>query len=387
MAEGRPDERIPDEQRRAEQPAAHAEHGHSLYEPTEFLDAAPGEQIPEGEVSLGSRFLNWRTIASIVFGIGILVFLFAFVLKINWGQMWSHIIGANPLLLLVALGAYYATFPLRGLRWWYVLRKVGTHVPYPAATGMLFLSWFVNCIVPAKLGDLYRAFLLRGNFGGSTSRTIGTIFIERIADVIVIASLALAAGFWSFRGRNRPEVDTIFAIGFVAAVALIAFVIALRFAGHRLTRFLPQRFASLWERFHEGSTAALTARSVPIIIGLTVLIWILEGVRVFFVIRALDLPQVSHLGISSAVFVALAAALVTAIPLTPAGVGFVELAIAGVLLIYGVPNEPATAVALTDRAISIVTVIILGGMFYAVSPLVRRAHGTGARPAGHPASR
>jgi uncharacterized protein (TIRG00374 family) len=355
------------------------EHGHSIYEPSEFL--AANEPIPEAEVSLTSRFLNWRTIASIVFGIGILVFLFAFVLKVNWGLMWSHIVGANPLLLLAALAAYYATFPLRGLRWWYVLRQVGTEVPYRAATQMLFLSWFVNCVVPAKLGDLYRAFLLRGNFGGSTSRTVGTIFIERIADVIVIATLALAAGFWSFRGRNRPEVDTIFLFGAIAALVLIAFVIALRFAGHRLTRFLPVRFASLWERFHEGSTGALTARSVPVIIGLTVAVWVLEGVRVFFVIRALGLPAVSNLGVSSAVFVALAAALVTAIPLTPAGVGFVEGAIVFVLVIYGVPNEPATAVALTDRAISIVTVIVLGGIFYAVSPLVRRAHGAGAQTA------
>ena len=247
---------------------------------------------------------------------------------------------------------------------------------------MLFLSWFVNCVVPAKLGDLYRAFLLRGNFGGSISRTVGTIFIERIADVIVISTLALAAGFWSFRGRNRPEVDTIFLIGSIAAVVLIALRHRAALRGPSAARASCRRASpSLWERFHEGSTGALTARSVPIIIGLTVAVWVLEGVRVFFVIRALGLPQVSNLGISSAVFVALAAALVTAIPLTPAGVGFVEGAIVFVLVIYGVPNEPATAVALTDRAISIVTVIVLGGIFYAVSPLVRRAHGAAARSA------
>ena len=364
-----------------ERPPRHSdlpeEHGHSLYEPSEFLDAAPSEQIPEGEVSLARRFLNVRTIGSIVFGIALLVFLFVFVFRIRWDQTLDHILQANPLLLLVALLAYYLTFPIRGLRWWFVLRQVGTHVPYRSATGMLFLSWFVNCLVPAKLGDLYRAFLLKGNFGGSVSRTVGTIFIERIADVIVIAALALAAGFWSFRGRNRPEVDALFLIGFVVAVVLILLVIGLRLFGHRLTRFLPTRLHEFYERFHEGSTAAVTVRSVPVIIGLTIVIWLLEGARVYFVIRALALPEVG-LGISSSIFVALAAALVTAIPLTPAGVGFVELAIAGVLLIYGVPNEPATAVAITDRAISILTVIVLGGIFYAVSPLVRRAHGSGA---------
>ena len=77
-------------------------------------------------------------------------------------------------------------------------------------------------------------------------------------------------------------------------------------------------------------------------------------------------------------FVALAAALLTAIPLTPAGFGFVEAGIIGVLSIYGVTREPAAAVALVDRGLTIVTVIILGGILYAFSAKVRRAHAPGA---------
>ena len=85
-----------------------------------------------------------------------------------------------------------------------MLSKAGTEVKLKDSTEILFLSWFVNCLVPAKLGDLYRAYLLRGNFGASISRTVGTVFVERIADIIIIAALALSAGFWSFRGRSRP---------------------------------------------------------------------------------------------------------------------------------------------------------------------------------------
>jgi uncharacterized protein (TIRG00374 family) len=69
-------------------------------------------------------------------------------------------------------------------------------------------------------------------------------------------------------------------------------------------------------------------------------------------------------------------------PLTPAGIGFVEAGIAGALLIYGVNQDSAAAVALTDRGISILTVIILGGILYFVSDKVRRAHR--ARPAESP---
>lgn len=358
-----------------EHPTSPHEHGHSLYEPGEFLDAPASEPIPEREVSLARRFLNVRTIGSIVFGLALLLLLFVFVLGVDWGRTWSQILHADARLLLAALAVYYLTFPLRGFRWAFILRRTGSPIRVVPATEILFLSWFVNCLVPAKLGDLYRAYLLKGTYGASASRTVGTIFIERISDIIVIFGLALAAGFWSFRGRQRPEVDALFIAGFAVAVALVGFVIALRFAGRHLTRFLPSRLADLYERFHEGSTGALTARSVPVILVVSAAIWLLEGLRVYFVIHALNLPDV-HLGISASIFVALAAALLTAIPLTPAGVGFVEAGIIGALLIYGVPHDPAVAVALTDRVISIVTVIILGGILYAFSGMVRRAHGT-----------
>lgn len=341
---------------------------------------APDRAQDVGDDSLARRVGKWRTIGSILFGVLLLFFLFRFVLNLDFGQLWARIGQADPFFLLLAFLAYYATFPLRGYRWSFILARTGTSIRLRDATEILYLSWFVNCLVPAKLGDLYRAYLLKGNYGASGSRTVGTIFIERIADIVVIFGLALAAGFWSFRGRDRPDVDAFFLLGFAVAVVLVLGVVSLRFYGDRLTRFLPQRFAELYERFHHGTTGALSTSSLPLIGALTVAIWAGEGARMYFVIRALELPEVG-LGISASIFVALAAALLTAIPLTPAGIGFVEVGIVTALAFYGVPGEPAAAVALTDRAISILTVILFGGILYAVSAKVRRAHRAAEEPA------
>jgi uncharacterized protein (TIRG00374 family) len=362
--------------RRLPNPETERPHGHSVYEPSEFLGTPESEAIPESEISLAKRFGNARTIGSLVFALVLLFLLFRVVLNIDFGATIELIRGADPALLLAAFVVYYLTFPMRGGRWWYVLGKVGTHIRFWVATEILFLSWFVNCLVPAKLGDLYRAYLLKGNFGGSASRTVGTIFVERIADIVVIFGLALAAGFWSFRGRARPEVDFIFVAAALLAAILVALLLVLRFAGHHIERILPGRVEGFYTRFREGSTKALTPRAVAVIGTVTVVIWLAEGLRLFFVIKALDLPDV-QLGISAAVFVALVAALLTAIPLTPAGIGFVEAGIVAALSLYGVPPESAVAVALTDRAISILTVIVLGGLDYLRSPLVRQAHRTG----------
>ncbi|MCA1571785.1 MAG: flippase-like domain-containing protein [Chloroflexi bacterium] len=341
------------------------------------------EVILADQVSLRRRVLNVRTIGSIAFGLLLLYFLSRVILgdDFNWGLVVRLVGQADISFLALAFVAYYATFPLRGFRWRYVLQRSGLQVGFRDASEILFLSWFINCLVPAKLGDLYRAYLLRANYAASISRTVGTVFIERIADIIIIATLALSAGYWSFRGRSRPDIDALFLIGFAIAVVLILLLIGLRLYGARIGRWLPVRIGELWERFQEGSTGALSARSVPVVLALTVAIWALEGARLYFVVRALDLPEVG-LGISSSIFVALAAALLTAIPLTPAGFGFVEAGIIGVLSIYGVTREPAAAVALVDRGLTIVTVIILGGILYAFSSKVRRAHGT--RPAPSP---
>jgi glycosyltransferase 2 family protein len=362
-----------------EHPRGPHEHGHSVYEPGEFLDAPPEEVIAEAEVSLTSRLLNWRTIGSIIFALVLVFLLFRVVLNVDFGRTWELVQTANVGLLLVGLVAYYLTFPLRSLRWSLILRRVGSPIRYRDATEILFLSWFVNSVVPAKLGDLYRAYLLRANHGASISRTVGTIFLERITDIVIIFALALAAGFWSFRNRNNPQVDTLFLAGFIVASLLVIFVVVLRFQGRRITAYLPARLGELYERFHEGSTGALRPGLLLQVGVITAAVWVLEGVRVYFVIRSLDLSSLDlpalNLGISSSIFVALAASLLTVVPLTPAGMGFVQAGIVGVLSLYGVSTEAATAVAVTDFMLATLSVILFGGILYAFSGMVRRAHG------------
>ncbi|MBA2265118.1 MAG: flippase-like domain-containing protein, partial [Chloroflexi bacterium] len=193
----------------------------------------PIEVITDDQVSLRRRLLNVRTIGSLVFGLLLLFFLSRVIFSedFDWAFVWRLVGQADPGFLALAFLAYYATFPLRGFRWRYVLARSGMSVRFRDATEILFLSWFVNCLVPAKLGDLYRAYLLRANYAASISRTVGTVFIERIADIIIIAVLALTAGYWSFRGRSRPDIDALFIVGFVVAVGFVLLLVGLRLFG------------------------------------------------------------------------------------------------------------------------------------------------------------
>ena len=65
---------------------------------------------------------------------------------------------------------------------------------------------------------------------------------------------------------------------------------------------------------------------------------------------------------------ALIASLLTAIPFTPAGLGIVELGIVGILTASTTSTQTeAAAIALVDRAISVLSVIVFGGIAYVLS--------------------
>jgi uncharacterized protein (TIRG00374 family) len=72
--------------------------------------------------------------------------------------------------------------------------------------------------------------------------------------------------------------------------------------------------------------------------------------------------------------VAFIGSLLTAVPLSPAGLGIVELGVVGVLVAaYQVPLTEATTIALVDRTISVFSIIVLGSIAYVLSSKRRGA--------------
>ena len=359
--------------------------GSGAMEATPALDRAPQHHDPESlvealefepsevsPISLGQRLRQPRTILSIVVPLAIIAF-FLYLNRERLAQVPDLILQANPALVLLAFFVFYLGFPLRGYRWERLLRETGFVIGLRDSVEILYISWFVNCVVPAKLGDVYRAYLLKMNSLASLSRTFGTVFIERILDIFAIAILGLAAGFWSFRNGMPEAIKLVFILGIVVVVAAAIGLFTMRNFGRRiLVRLpLPSRVLELYERFEEGVFGAVGLRHLPILATLTGMIWMTEGLRLYIVILALGFPDVT-IGLSGAIFVALIGSLLTAIPLSPAGLGFAQAGVIGVLTVaYGVPLAEATAITILDWVISVLSIIVFGAVVYVVSPMPR----------------
>lgn len=349
--------------------------------PPEETDERAWQEEPEEEEaikappSLGKRFFNLRTLVSFALGFAILLFLTTRV-QVDVGGIVERISQANPGLLVLAFLAFYATFPVRAARWRVLLRNVGFHaregVRLPSIMGLaeiIFLSWFANCVVPAKLGDAYRGYLLKLAAGVSFSKTMGTVLAERIIDLLVLFGLMVGAASLAFGRALPPRVLLLMQMGFGLAVVVVVGLATMRNVRPLVLRALPDRFHAQYRRFEEGVLDSF--RDLPRVGGLTLVAWLGEVLRLYLVMLSLGLTQVAP---SVVVFVALAAALATTLPLTPAGLGFAEGTIVGVLLLAskaglapGVDEHTAASVAVLDRAISYWSLVVLGSLTYVLT--------------------
>ncbi len=371
-------------------PPAHHAHGDFLADPAaaleELSETGPPEQAPP---ALGQRLASKRTIASLFIAAALIAFFLWRQDPATLAAAWERLQAANPWLYLLALAVYYCAFPIRGLRWRVLLVNIGTppdEIPrLRDLSEIIYLSWFVNSIVPAKLGDVYRGWLLRKTSGVPWSNAMGTIVAERVLDLIVLVVLMVTTGLWTYgnvlahgveggamacveRGLRMNDVGCtlfdLFLVGGIVVLGLVVALVAFARYGTHVERFLPHRLADLYARF--ASALVLSFGRFGTLLGLSILAWFAEGMAFWLV--GLSLGQ--HLPLPLVVFFSLLQAFITAIPLTPGGLGF-EPILAAALRLRGYSASFALAMTGLYRTISYLSLVVGGALVYVFSKKTR----------------
>jgi len=92
--------------------------------------------------------------------------------------------------LAVAVAVYFVGVSLRGLRWQRLIRPI-QEIPVSQATSLLLIGYTANNVLPARMGDVMRVFLLGRETGIRKSALLATIVLERIMDVLAILAIIL----------------------------------------------------------------------------------------------------------------------------------------------------------------------------------------------------
>ena len=317
---------------------------------------------PGGAVNIKGRVFSLPTLVSLAVAGAFLAFL-VMRFDVDLAAVWDQVKASNPWYLALAVVVHYTTFAFRGARWRLLLRNAqGEASPVPGVaycSQLVLLGWFVNSVGWFRLGDAYRAYLYRDEQDASFSRTIGTILAERMLDAVLVLLLLLVAALFLVGGGQQAS-WFVLGIAIVLVVALAGALLAMMWARVRVLRTLPAWLAERYQRFHQGALASFAQLPPVTLWGL--LGWLAETGRLFLVVRALGL----EMDVPLVIFITLANSLLTLVP-TPGGLGAVESGVPWLLVrVSSVSRDPALALVLVDRAITYLSIIVVGaGLFFA----------------------
>lgn len=301
--------------------------------------------------------------------------------KFDLEKLWEALSTIRMDLLLVALAVFLTTFLVRTLRWQVLLRPTRP-LPYSRLFGVVMIGYMANNVLPARLGEVVRAYVLAQKEGVRKSSSLATIFIERIFDglsLLFILGAMLIAYQLGWLSLQHPFPNSIQWAGIVAAIIFsLAFlaVLALEFyppfglllaAG--VENFAPvtlkTRLLSILTAFREGVACVRSFGTMVFVLFCSLLIWTIEGVTYTLVGSAfsLDLPLRAYF--TTMVIVNLG----TLIPSAPGYLGTFQFFCWLSLGLFGISKELAVSYGLVLNVMEYLPVTLVGVAFLLLANL------------------
>jgi uncharacterized membrane protein YbhN (UPF0104 family) len=260
------------------------------------------------------------------------------LVRVDGAAALEALLSAAPLPVAVALGLVVLEVLLRARRW-QILLGFERPVPYRSAATYLCIGYFANTLLPARLGDVARAYLTGRDLQIPRLATFGTILVERIADagLIVLAVLGLSQLTPAASAFSGPALALLITGGLAGLMGL-TLLLAWR-SGRLQPPRLIARGLTLLDRIATGGRALRSPRRFAAVTILTIAAFAVAIVEFWVVAGAVGVP----LGLFEAGIVMGVLALSTSVPAAPGSVGTYELA--GVAIMTQLGADPALALA------------------------------------------
>ena len=305
------------------------------------------------------------------FWLGVLVsavFLWWALRGLDLSQVWADIQSANYWWLVPSVTVYFLGVWVRTWRWDYMLRPL-KHIPVRRLFPVVVIGYMGNNIYPFRAGEVLRSYVLRRREDVPMSASLATVIVERVFDGLVMLVFVFAAlPFAPIPSETIQSTVILASVAFFGAL-VVFFVIAsvperiLRLTKWASERFLPEKFhlplLDIAEKFMFGVASLRSFRNVLMIFLSSVVIWLLETAKYWFVMHAFDF-EVSFFALMLMNGIV---NLATTIPTAPGYIGTFDGPGIAVLVLYGVERTIAAAYTLVLHAALWLPITLLGAYY------------------------
>lgn len=321
----------------------------------------------------------------LVISLALLAYLFYQTDIFTIGAVLSR---ANYFFLLPALILYFIGVGARAMRWHFLLRSIKP-VPARALFPVVVIGYMANDILPFRIGELVRAFVLRQEQGISATAVLVTIVVERLFDgLTMIAFVAIASMVLPLDPTVKTTVAIVASI-FIAIILVLVLVAGLRdrldriilFVLNRLPSHMGERAGKLIDSFLHGLSVLRNPVDALTALASSFIAWFFEAAMYMTLALAFSdlLPEIQRrlaeiagpasaglaLARSYTAFMLMTgfANLLATAPSTPGYFGVLDAPIKGTLTLFGVEPNLAASYTLVLHLALIVPVTLLGFLY------------------------
>ncbi|MDD1672754.1 MAG: flippase-like domain-containing protein, partial [Methanomicrobiales archaeon] len=224
----------------------------------------------------------WRRISALVVPTILAIGIIGYMLYQVRESLPDALKLVRPEFLVIAILVCILSWFLRGVRYQVILQGLSLSITTVYATACILVSQTANLIVPARLGDLVRIFILKDEKKATYSQGLSSLVVERVFDVVMVAILGLISVRFVF---NVP--GWFYTLITVPLVGGGIFFLLLYLMG--MLQSDNRYIAMILTMLHEVRQVSLSARSLGFLSLSSIGIWLLDVAVCLVVIEMFQL--------------------------------------------------------------------------------------------------
>lgn len=288
------------------------------------------------------------------------VFIVLILKNIDIHKSIEEIKHFNLCYLILMIPVYYLSFLFRAFRWKTILSE-DKNIKLSSLLNFLFKGWAVNCIVPARGGEIYRTYYFGKKENISKAKILASIVLERMFDGLVLfLTLFLLV---SFVYANSKFLKVSITAGITFSGIFTGLLLISKFYNNAFfQKKIPPKINDYISSFMNGLEVFNSSFLLLKSFLLTIPVWFCEGITVLLLLKGFGYS----VGISGGLFVISVLAFASLIPGGPASLGPFQWGYIIALRVFHISQEAAVAISVINQ-LFIIIFVFSGCLFFMVA--------------------
>jgi glycosyltransferase 2 family protein len=336
--------------------------------------------------------MNRRTFFSIVMGMLLsFIGLYLAFRNVPLRELYHYLKSIDFLWMIPAVAVVLLTYVIRALRWQIIL-SASHQITFKEAFHPLIIGFMMNCILPARIGEIARPAILKNKSRVPFSTGIATVVADRFFDILLLLGLfswimatfdfqsAREMSFGHYRLnsailKSLGDKLTFLSLFMVAGILFVSLNFSrnllvkgisalpnrMFFLGHRRKSLLRdkiiQPIINILENISSGFSLLRHPKKMIFCTALSALIWGFQAFSYFLVARGCPGISLSFVDILTVMIIV---CIFIALPSVPGYWGIWEAGGVFALGLFGIDAKEAVGFTLTNHAIQVLPVILIG---------------------------